>query len=92
MAVQMERHSSSSNLPLLTDWLNCSSAAFCTSMGAPPARTASLKASMMSVALPTSCTDGTRRWTPLVMLSSVVGSPLRRSLIFWMAAEASSEL
>ena len=59
IAVWMLLQSSSSGLPLASTWLNCSSAASCTCVLAPPASSASLNESMMSVALPTSFTVGT---------------------------------
>ena len=61
IAVCTLRHSSSSNLPRETAWLNCSMAAFCISMGLLPATSASLNASMMSVDFPTSLIAGTMR-------------------------------
>ena len=90
MAVTIERQSSISGLPLASTWQNCSSAASCTCVDAPPARSASLKASMMSVALPTSLTVGTIFWTDEVMASRRVGRPVRWSLILSMDEVAAS--
>ena len=90
MACWMLRQSSSSGLPLASTWANCSRAASCTCVDAPPASSASLKASMMSVDLPTSFTVGTIFCTELVMASSLVGSPVRWSPILATAALASS--
>lgn len=91
MAVWIERHAWRSTLPTARICEYCSMAYPCSSADLPPASSASLNASAMSVARSIDPVTGAMFCTMPAMASSDVGRPVSRSLMSWMLDAADSD-